>query len=155
MRGIFLGMRGLVRSYVTFAIIRVGTLFWDLTPCSPVQVFRLFGGTCCLHHRQRVNQASRGWLPPASFWLLGLNFDSEDGSSKVFRNFGKLLNDASTHRRWQFSSEIRYATTWTDGTWPSTLHMYIRVRKRSLTRVPACETQYLIAEGRITLTLLN
>jgi hypothetical protein len=78
------------------------TLFTDVTPCSSVQVFRRFGSTYWLHHRQRVNTASRGLLLPASFWFLGLTFESEDGGSKFLRNFGTLLDYASIHRGRQF-----------------------------------------------------
>jgi hypothetical protein len=27
------------------------TVFWDVTPCSLVQVYRRFRGICCLHHQ--------------------------------------------------------------------------------------------------------
>jgi hypothetical protein len=27
------------------------TVFWVVAPCSPVEVYRRFIGTCCLHHK--------------------------------------------------------------------------------------------------------
>jgi hypothetical protein len=27
------------------------TVFWDVAPCSLVEVYRRFRGTCCLHHQ--------------------------------------------------------------------------------------------------------
>jgi hypothetical protein len=27
------------------------TVFWDVAPCSPVEVYRRLGGACCLRHQ--------------------------------------------------------------------------------------------------------
>jgi hypothetical protein len=27
------------------------TAFWDIAPCSLAEVYRRFGGACCLHHQ--------------------------------------------------------------------------------------------------------
>jgi hypothetical protein len=27
------------------------TVFWDVAPCILVEVYRHFGGACCLHHQ--------------------------------------------------------------------------------------------------------
>jgi hypothetical protein len=27
------------------------TVFWDVVPCSPVELYRCFRGACCLHHQ--------------------------------------------------------------------------------------------------------
>jgi hypothetical protein len=37
----------------------ISSVFWDVTPCSPVQVHRCFGGSYCLHfHSRLVTQAT-------------------------------------------------------------------------------------------------
>jgi hypothetical protein len=56
--------------------IKKSTIFWDITPCSPLKVNRHFGGTyllaTCLH---------------AGF-LLSYFFDSEDGGDMFLQNVG-------------------------------------------------------------------
>jgi hypothetical protein len=44
-------------------------VFWVVAPCSLVEVYQRFRGTCCLHH------------------------EGDDGSSMYHRNVGKLLPD--------------------------------------------------------------
>jgi hypothetical protein len=62
-------------------IILKGTIFWDIMPCCPLKVNRLFGGTYRLHLQGR--QISRAGNQLESSWhagfLLGLFFDPEDG----------------------------------------------------------------------------
>jgi hypothetical protein len=42
------------------------TIFWDITPCSPLKVNRRFGGTYCLHLQgRRISRARRLCLSPA------------------------------------------------------------------------------------------
>jgi hypothetical protein len=43
----------LVGSEVLTAVIMKRTIFWDITPCSPLSVHRRFGGTCRLHLQGR------------------------------------------------------------------------------------------------------
>jgi hypothetical protein len=70
------------------------TSFWDVTPCSLVEVYRRFREPYCLHILEglRLNQ-----LYCSSFCLLptryrpGLHFDPEDGGSVVLRNVGELI----------------------------------------------------------------
>jgi hypothetical protein len=39
-----------VRFEVLTAVVVKSSIFWDITPCSPLSVNRRFGGTCRLHH---------------------------------------------------------------------------------------------------------
>jgi hypothetical protein len=70
------------------------TIFWDVTPFSPVDVHRSFGGTCCLHLQGSKVSQTRNWKdgkqsePSNSAcrlrlltFLFGLFFDLEDGGS--------------------------------------------------------------------------
>jgi hypothetical protein len=58
------------------------TNFWDVTPCSLVELYERFGGTYCLRlQNRRVN----------SLCLLGLLFGPEDGGSTFLRNVVKRL----------------------------------------------------------------
>jgi hypothetical protein len=52
------------------------SIFWDITPCSPLKVNRRFGGRCRLHlHSLRMSQAinqreSRWQAEPSPRWLV-------------------------------------------------------------------------------------
>jgi hypothetical protein len=46
-----------VQFEVLTGVVMKSTIFWDITPCSPLKVNRRFGGTCRLH--------LQGCLPPA------------------------------------------------------------------------------------------
>jgi hypothetical protein len=42
------------------AVTQKNSVFWDITPCSPLKVNRRFGGTCHLHLQcQRISQANK------------------------------------------------------------------------------------------------
>jgi hypothetical protein len=56
------------------AVVVKSTIFWDITQCGPLKVYRRFGGTCRLHL-------------PVDF-LLGVFFDPEDGGHIFLRNVG-------------------------------------------------------------------
>jgi hypothetical protein len=75
---------------------RVGTLTWGVILCSPVELQGRFGGTYCIHlQSRRVSEASsRRPLP-----LSCLHLDSEDGSSKFFRNVSELPYYTTLHPR--------------------------------------------------------
>jgi hypothetical protein len=49
-------------------------MFWDITPCSPLKIYRCFGGTVRLHFQGRRMSQSRLCLLPASCcffaWLI-------------------------------------------------------------------------------------
>jgi hypothetical protein len=60
---------------VLTAVVMKSTIFWVITPCSPVKVNRRFGGTyrllaACFH----------------SVFLLDLFFDPEEGGDKFLQN---------------------------------------------------------------------
>jgi hypothetical protein len=70
---------------VLMTIVMKNSVFWDITPYSPLKVNRHFGGMCILHLKRRICQASflqehcsACYLLHAGF-LLGLFFNPEDG----------------------------------------------------------------------------
>jgi hypothetical protein len=73
------------------------TIFWDMTPCSPLSVNRGFGGIYGLHL-----QVATCLL--ASCWTYF--FGPEDGGDMLLRNVGWRSTDytASYPRRWYSSS---------------------------------------------------
>jgi hypothetical protein len=42
---------------VLTAVVMKSTIFWDITPCSPLKVGRHFGETYCLHLQSRISWA--------------------------------------------------------------------------------------------------
>jgi hypothetical protein len=71
---------GVLRKYVI--------IFWDITPCSPLKVNRLFGGTYRLHLHGRKISRVRNHLATCfhNGFLLGLFLDHEDGGEMFLRN---------------------------------------------------------------------
>jgi hypothetical protein len=84
----------------SYCLNKTSTIFWDVTPCSPVLIERNLGGTNCLH--LQVQKCAR---KPANknetVWTAQHKFNPEDGSSIFPRIIGKtLLNySLSFHRR--------------------------------------------------------
>jgi hypothetical protein len=92
--------------YVRFedstAVVMKSSIFWDITPCSPLKVNRRFGWTCHLHlqgrrisqarnqREARSKQSTDCYLLHAGF-LHGLFFGLEDGGDKFLRNVGWLF----------------------------------------------------------------
>jgi hypothetical protein len=76
-------------------------IFWDITPCSPLNVNRRFGGTYHLHlPGRRINRARnqcesrwQTWLCFHPDFLLCLLFDPEDGGDMFLRNVGGHSTD--------------------------------------------------------------
>jgi hypothetical protein len=76
-------------------MVMMRSVFWDITPCSPLKVNRRFGGTCRLHlHGLRISQAinqhkacSACYLLHTGY-LLGLFFDDGDGGNMFLQNVG-------------------------------------------------------------------
>jgi hypothetical protein len=74
-------------------VVMKSTIFWDITPCSPLSVNRRFGETYRLHLQGRKNKLSKksAWKLATCFhagFLLSLFFDPEDGGHMFLRNFG-------------------------------------------------------------------
>jgi hypothetical protein len=68
-------------SYAEFeiltAVVMKSSILWDTRPCSQLKLKRRFGGKCRIHPD----------------FLLGLFFDTEDGSGMFLRNVGLLSID--------------------------------------------------------------
>jgi hypothetical protein len=43
-----------MRFHVLLAMSRKMTIFWDVTPCSVVEVDQRFGSSYCLHHQDAL-----------------------------------------------------------------------------------------------------
>jgi hypothetical protein len=91
-----------VRFGVLRAVVMKSTIFWDITPCSPLKVNRRLGGS--------NNKPSKkpAWKQVASLhtgFLLGLVFHPEDGGDMFLRNVGWFLtgNTALYPRRYYSS----------------------------------------------------
>jgi hypothetical protein len=59
-------------------------IFWDMTPCSPLSVNRLFGGTYRLYLQGRRNKFSK----KSTSKQMASFFDPEDGGDMFLRNVG-------------------------------------------------------------------
>jgi hypothetical protein len=56
---------------VLTAVVTKSSLFWDITPCSPLKDNRRFGGTCLLHLQGwRISQARNHVCLPPAFTLV-------------------------------------------------------------------------------------
>jgi hypothetical protein len=78
------------------------SVFWDITPCSPLKVNGQFGGTCHLHLQGLGICQVRNWR--GSRWQaeqLGIFINPEDGGDIFLRNVCLLSTDytASYPRR--------------------------------------------------------
>jgi hypothetical protein len=78
------------QSKVLTAVVINNTIFWNITPSSPLSVNRHFGETYRLHPQGRKNKLSK---TPArtvdcfqAGFLLSLFFDPEDGGDMFLRN---------------------------------------------------------------------
>jgi hypothetical protein len=61
--------------FLIHVIIKTSTIFWDITPCSPLNVNRRFGGTYRLHLQGRriskaTNQRECRWQASKQAWHL-------------------------------------------------------------------------------------
>jgi hypothetical protein len=67
---------------VLTAVVMKASKFLDITPCSPLKVYRRFGGKYRLHiHGRRINQATRQHEACSK-----QSFDPEDGGHMFLRN---------------------------------------------------------------------
>jgi hypothetical protein len=84
-----------VGSMVLTAVIMKISIFWDITPYSPLKVNWRFGGKCHLHLQGwRINHERNKF--PACFhagFLLGLFFNPEDGGDMFLWNVNWLSVD--------------------------------------------------------------
>jgi hypothetical protein len=78
-----------MRFEATAAVSLKRTVFRDITPCSPVEAYRRFGGTYCLHLHGEVEQAGRkqSYVLDADH-SLDLLFDLKD---KLLRDYTASL----------------------------------------------------------------
>jgi hypothetical protein len=53
------------------------SIFWDITPCSPLEVDKRFGVIYRLHLQAKI--ISQAEALPVTCFILGLFFDHEDG----------------------------------------------------------------------------
>jgi hypothetical protein len=89
---------------VLTAVVMKSTIFWDITPCSPLSIHRRFGGTYRFHLQGRKNKFSNkpAWKQVASSFhaglLLNLFFDPEDGGNMFLRNVGWPSTDYTALR---------------------------------------------------------
>jgi hypothetical protein len=70
--------------------------FWDVTPCSIVEVYWCFGLTYCLHLQgwrvnQRSNQQAETEALLLNGYLLGFLVHADDRNSAYLRDVGNLL----------------------------------------------------------------
>jgi hypothetical protein len=76
-------------SCANFCAVKKNSIFWDITPCSPLKVDRRVRGTRRLHlHCRRISRSCFH----AGF-LLDLCFDPEDGGDMFLRNVGWFSTD--------------------------------------------------------------
>jgi hypothetical protein len=84
---------------VLTAVVMESTIFWDITPCSPLKVNGRFGGTYHLYLQgRRIREARNSVIAgdKQSFhdgFLLGLFFDSDDGADIFLRKVAWLSTD--------------------------------------------------------------
>jgi hypothetical protein len=68
---------------VLTAVVMKSTIFWDITPCSPLRVNRRFGGTYCL--RFQGGRISRERNQRESRWQAEPTDVSEEHIASIFR----------------------------------------------------------------------
>jgi hypothetical protein len=71
------------------------SIFWDITPCSPLKVNWRFGGTCRLHPQGRIISRALSANCFHAGFLLGLFFDPENRGNMVPPN--RRLTDTGLH----------------------------------------------------------
>jgi hypothetical protein len=96
------------RGFEILTAVVMSSIFWDITPCSPLKVSRRFGGTYRLHiygllNRVR-NQSEGSWhaesyflcLPPALALISCLAYSTlnpQNAGDMFLRNFGWIAKD--------------------------------------------------------------
>jgi hypothetical protein len=89
---------------VLTAAVTKSSIFWDITPCSPLKVNRRFGGTRLLLLQGRVNnpskkpaETSRAWYLLHVCLFLDLFSRPKEGGSSFLRNVGTYMPNARSH----------------------------------------------------------
>jgi hypothetical protein len=103
----------LVRSEILTETVMKSSIFWDITPCSPLNVNRRFGGTCrfrLLGRREsqaRISVKSGGKQHyfHAGF-LLGLFLEPEDGRNMFLRNVSSLKRTIRRYGLFNFATPV-------------------------------------------------
>lgn len=75
------------------------TVFWGVTPCSLIEVYRRFRGTYCLHLQ------GQGVI---SVWFIDLPFYCKVRGNMFFRNTGKHLQDSMTSQPLHWQPKIQH-----------------------------------------------
>jgi hypothetical protein len=78
---------------VLTAVVVKFSIFWDITPCSPLKVDRRFGGTYRLHLQGRRISRARNQRESRRQAERCVFFDPEDGDDMFHRNVGRPLTD--------------------------------------------------------------
>jgi hypothetical protein len=84
---------------VLTAVVMKSTIFWDITPCSPLKVNRRLGGTYRLHLQGRKisrarNQRESRWQAEVNFQRTTRRYIAEDGTLQLencWTNFHESL----------------------------------------------------------------
>jgi hypothetical protein len=77
-----------LRFEILTVVVMKSTVFWDITPCSPLKVNRHFGGKYRLHIQDRKISSALFATCFHAGLLLGLFYDREDGGYMFLQNFG-------------------------------------------------------------------
>jgi hypothetical protein len=106
--------QGALISYPAYATVRVCTcagtisltesaIFWNMTPCSLAEVRRRFRRMYCLHLQGRkASNMLTALTSSHSAFLIGLSFESDDGSSIFLRNVRELPDYVKPQSRRQW-----------------------------------------------------
>jgi hypothetical protein len=87
-------LRCLLGFEILTAVTVTSIVFWDVTPCSIVEVYWCFGGALCLHLQgRRVKQADNKFCLILALHTFGIHFDLEDGGSTFLWNIGTRVPD--------------------------------------------------------------
>jgi hypothetical protein len=84
------------RLEVLIAVVMKSSIFWDITPCSPMKAYRSFGGIYHVSFSGLKSKQNKRSSTPFLFrvgFLIALLFNPEDGGDMFLRNVRWLLTD--------------------------------------------------------------